>query len=157
MVARILVAVLLSLAGAPVLQADSRSDYCESARLASLAHDLWAKELPGARDTRTRELFRSAIEHQRTVKRPVHERVCNPQDANFDTFWGDGPAVALELSILHQHLKQLEKLTDIRDGLRVKGMSARTLALLFEARVYATRAFDRALREGLDRESGDRR
>lgn len=59
MVARILVAVLPSLAVAPVLQADCLSDYCESRRLLGAGLFQWAKDMPGNSEAlATAELYR---------------------------------------------------------------------------------------------------
>lgn len=143
MVARILVAVLLSLAGAPVLQADSLDDFCESRRLRLLAFERWAEEIQAAPESvqfRNRGLIAQGLEDSAKV-------ICGDDDARARArrVWMSPGTSSTTLSMMYHRLAHLEDMADARVGLTSRQMSVETLLLFAEARIYAIRAFTVAL------------
>ena len=135
MIAYILVAVLLSLAGAPVLQADSRSDYCESVRLERAAKEQWAKDAPES------EPAKKAVEAARRKK-----VVACGNPATAARLWHS----AATLRLLHRHMEVLRVYADVAQlagGGGSSRMSVKALLLFVEARIYAIRAFEGLLDE----------
>lgn len=144
-----LVAVLLSLAVAPVLRADSLSvlrHFCEGARLMDAAHERWAEDLPeGNSNWRLIELHR---------ERPTLHHTCRP-----DSAFGLEPLERAEvwlmgrgaLPMLDSVVGEAAGLADVKSGLKRKFrsrnrfMSVETLLLFTEAKIYLTRAFLGAL------------
>ena len=161
MAARILVAVLLSLAGAPVLRADSLSvlrDFCEGARLVDAAHERWAEDLPeGNSNWRVIEMHREMLLSRRASGRDL----CQPDSAVSDAVqrlglepleraevWMMGDST---LPMLDSAVGEAAGLADVKSGLRRqlrsgdRFMSVETLLLFTEAKIYLTRAFLGAL------------
>ena len=155
MVARILVAVLLSLAGAPVVQADSLSvlnDFCEGVRLQDAAFERWADDLPeGNGNWGLIESHRAGRARIEAHNRSTSFNTCFPSDierALFGgpleraEFWLSTPAV---LPMLYSSLEESDSMADARAGLGYRFMSVETLVLFTKSKIHLARAFFGAL------------
>ena len=167
MVARMLVAVLLSLAVAPVLRADSLSvlkDFCEGARLLDAAYERWAEDLPeGNSNWQLIGMHRSQVERRAAAAdldscRPdpdsVVTQVLEPLERAEVWLMGEST-----LPMLNSVIGEAAGQANVESGLRRKlrndrFMSVETLLLFTESKIYLTRAFLGALdaRRDLERE-----
>lgn len=130
MVARIFVAVLLSLAGAPVLQADSLSDYCHSRRLFEAAAEQWIKDAPEHPD---------AVGLAEWV-RAWDDAYCDRLGENAG-FWLRSEMGVNNLSLVDNQVLLTTEYADPKRGIKMREMSVETLLLFAEASIYAVRAF----------------
>lgn len=157
MVARILVPVLLSLAGAPVLQADSLSvmlDFCEGMRLRNAAYERWAEELPESNGNwRVIDNWRLGREALGVAPPVCHldfaiDSATAQRLARVRTdAWLMTPST---LSMLRSLMTEVAGMANVETGLDRRDrtgrfMSVATLLLFTEARIYLTRAFLGAL------------
>lgn len=142
MVARIVVAVLLSLAGAPVLQADSLSDYCHSIRLSAAAAEQWVKDVPENPD---------AVELAEWTGAKEDDPYCDRLGESAG-FWLRSEMVVSNLSLVDGQVLLTRKYADPKQGIVLREMSVETLLLFAEAEIYAMRAFYGLLDELAERE-----
>lgn len=148
MIVQIVVAVLLALAVAPAMQADSRSDFCESVRLRDLAFERWAEDAPDDRDLLRLHEMRASV---------AEETYCSPDSGFASTRWWWATGKVTILGMLHSVLGEMESMADVHTGLTSRQMSVETLLLFTEARIYAQRAFLGALEEARSLEKANSR
>lgn len=156
MVARILVAVLLSLAGAPVLQADSLgvlNDFCEGERLLDAAYERWAEDLPeGNGNWTVIEMHRFQVAQRGPSGVSF---VCRTESGTTIIGWRAARAEAWTMHpstvpMLDSVIAEVDGMARVKSGLKRqlrndRFMSVETLVLFTKSKIHFTRAFLGAL------------
>ena len=148
MIARILVAVLLSLAGAPVVQADSLSvlnDFCEGVRLQDAAFERWADDLPeGNGNWGLIEMHRVQVAERGPSGMPLVCAMAGNEliAGTFAETWVMSSSTLLHLDALMREADGMADVTGLKRRQQSdRFMSVETLVLFSKSKIHFTRAF----------------
>ena len=138
------VVVVLSLAVAPAMQADSLSDYCESERLFRVAAEQWAKDRPES--DKAEDLVERVRREAGAERRRQRAPSCVDL-AETARMWHNPNVVASTLNFLNTNRNYKATYAKVEYSARRGDMSVKALLLFVESHIYAIRAFEGRLVE----------